>query len=79
MVRTVPVSTEYFCSRTGLPSLLIIGLPFESSFLPQLLRSIPIPPVTPMVVEKIGEIPNVPATIGELFTKGTYGLVFFSC
>ena len=32
------------------------------------------PPVTPTVVRKIGEIPLVPATTGAKFTKGTYGL-----
>ena len=32
------------------------------------------PPVTPTVVKKIGEIPFVPATIGAIFTNGTYGL-----
>ena len=35
------------------------------------------PPVTPTVVKKIGEIPFVPATIGALLMKGTYGLAFF--
>ena len=74
--RTVPVSTEYNCSSTGLSSLLIIGLPSESNFFTQFLRSNPIPPVTPTVVRKMGEIPFVPATIGALFTKGTYGLAF---
>ena len=68
---TVPVSTEYFWSRTGLPSLLRIGLPFSSSFLTQFFRSRPMPPVTPTVVRKIGEMPLVPATIGAMLTKGT--------
>ena len=74
ILKTVPVSTEYFCSSTGLSSLLIIGFPSESSFLTQFFKSIPIPPVTPTVVKKIGETPFVPATIGALLTKGTYGL-----
>ncbi|MNI34674.1 hypothetical protein D3C73_886720 [compost metagenome] len=69
--RTVPVSTEYFCSRIGLPSLLRIGLPFSSSFLTQFFRLMPIPPVTSTVVAKIGEMPLVPATIGAKLTKGT--------
>ena len=68
---TVPVSTLYFCSRTGLSSLFIIGLPSESSFFTQFFRSTPIPPVTPTVVRNIGEIPFVPATIGAIFTNGT--------
>ena len=71
IVRTVPVSTEYFCSRIGLPSLFKIGLPFSSSFFTQFFRSRPIPPVTPTVVWKIGEMPFVPATIGAIFTNGT--------
>merc|ERR1712023_19549 len=32
------------------------------------------PPVTPTVVRKIGEIPLVPATTGAKFTKGTMGV-----
>ena len=70
MLRTVPVSTEYFCSRTGFPSLFIIGFPSGSNFFTQFFKSIPIPPVTPTVVKNIGEIPLVPATIGALLTKG---------
>ena len=35
------------------------------------------PPVTSTVVRKIGEIPFVPATIGAILTKGTYGLPGF--
>ena len=64
IVNTVPVSTLYLCSSTGLSSLLIIGFPSESSFFVQFLRSTPMPPVTPTVVKKIGEIPFVPATTG---------------
>ncbi len=71
MVRTVPVSTEYFCSRIGLPSLFRIGLPSSSVFLTQFFRSMPMPPVTPTVVRKIGEMPLVPATTGAMLTKGT--------
>ena len=74
MVNTVPVSTLYLCSSTGFSSLLIIGFPSVSSFLVQFFRSTPIPPVTPTVVRKIGDIPFVPATIGAIFTNGTYGL-----
>ena len=70
----MPVATEYFSSRMGLPSLLRITLPSSSTFFTQFLRSTPIPPVTPTVVWKIGEIPLVPATIGAILTKGTYGL-----
>ena len=65
----VPVSTEYFCSSIGFPSLLIIGFPSGSNFFTQFFKSIPIPPVTPTVVKNIGEIPLVPATIGEFFTN----------
>ena len=71
MVRVVPVATEYFSSSTGLPSLLMMALPSESTFLTQFLRSTPMPPVTPTVVWKIGEIPLVPATIGAMLTNGT--------
>ena len=71
MVSTVPVSTEYFCSRTGFSSLFRIGFPSASSFFTQFFRSIPMPPVTPTVVRKIGEMPLVPATIGATFTNGT--------
>ncbi|MNS97064.1 hypothetical protein D3C86_1397330 [compost metagenome] len=64
ILRTVPVSTEYFCSRIGLPSLLRIGLPSSPSFFTQFLRLMPMPPVTSTVVAKIGEMPLVPATMG---------------
>ena len=37
----------------------------------------PIPPVTSTVVEKIGEIPFVPPTMGAILTNGTYELAFF--
>ena len=77
IVRTVPVSTEYACSRIGLSSLFKIGQPLESSFFTQFFKSTPIPPVTPTVVKKIGEIPFVPAIIGEIFTNGIYGLAGF--
>ena len=75
--RSVPESTEYFCSSIGVSSLFRIGFPFWSTFLTQFLRSTPIPPVTPTVVRKIGETPFVPATIGAEFTNGTYGLDCF--
>ena len=52
----------------------MIGLPSSSSFLTQFFKSTPIPPVTPTVTKKIGEIPFVPATTGAKFTNGTYGL-----
>ena len=55
MVRGVPVSTEYFCSNTGLSSLLKICFPSASSLLTQFFKSIPMPPVTPTVVRNIGE------------------------
>ena len=74
---TVPVSTLYFCSRTGLSSLLIIGLPSESSFFTQFFRSTPIPPVTPTVVKNIGEIPFVPATIGAILQTAHKDLLAF--
>ena len=72
MVRTLPVSTEYACSKTGSPLASRMVFPSASSFLIQLFKSIPIPPVTLTVVRKIGEIPLVPATIGAKFTNGTY-------
>ena len=68
MVSSVPVSTEYNCSKIGSPSLFKIIFPSESFFLTQFFKSIPIPPVTPTVVRKIGDIPFVPATIGATFT-----------
>ena len=34
------------------------------------------PPVTPTVVRKIGDIPLVPATTGAMLTNGTYALAF---
>ena len=71
IVSTVPVSTEYTCSKTGSPLSLRTTSPFESVFLTQFFKSKPIPPVTSTVVKKIGEIPFVPATIGAKFTKGT--------
>ena len=46
-------------------------LPWSSSFLTQFFKSIPIPPVTPTVVKKIGEMPLVPAMIGAILMKGT--------
>ena len=51
--------------------------PFSSFFFFQFFKSIPIPPVTSTVVRKIGEIPLVPATIGAIFTNGTYSLAGF--
>ena len=77
ILKTVPVSTENLCSNIGLPSLLRIGLPSESNFLTQFFRSMPMPPVTPKAVWKIGEIPLVPPTIGAILTKGIYGLACF--
>ncbi|CAI8255591.1 MAG: Uncharacterised protein [SAR116 cluster bacterium] len=70
--RTVPVSTAYFCSSTGLPSLFRIGLPSPPVLRTQFFRSMPMPPVTPTVVWKIGEMPLVPATMGAILTNGTY-------
>ena len=77
ILKTVPVSTENFCSNIGFPSLLSIGLPSESNFFTQFFKSIPIPPVTPRAVWKIGEMPLVPATIGAMLTNGMYGLACF--
>ncbi len=74
MVNTVPVATEYACSKTGSPFSSRTGFPFSSTFFTQFFKSIPIPPVTSTVVRKIGEIPLVPPTIGAIFTNGIYGL-----
>ena len=71
MVSTVPVSTEKTCSSTTSPSSSITGLPSSPIFLTQFFRSIPIPPVTPTVVRKMGEIPFVPPTIGAMLMNGT--------
>ncbi|MNX75278.1 hypothetical protein D3C86_1067440 [compost metagenome] len=74
IVKTDPVATEYTSSRTGSPASSSTTLPSASNFFTQFLRSIPIPPVTPTVVRKIGEIPFVPAIIGAILINGTYGL-----
>ena len=71
IVKTVPVATEYTCSKIGSPFSSRTNSPFASVFLTQFFKSIPIPPVTSTVVRKIGEIPFVPPTIGAKFTKGT--------
>ena len=71
IVRTVPVATEYTSSSTGSPAASTTTFPWSSNFFTQFLRSIPIPPVTPTVVRKIGEIPFVPAIIGAILIKGT--------
>jgi hypothetical protein len=69
IVRTVPVATEYTSSRIASPAssktTFLANLAFA-----QFLRS-PIPPVTPTVVRKIGEIPFVPAIIGAILINGT--------
>ena len=54
----------------------MIKFPFESKVFTQFFRSRPIPPVTPTVVKNIGDIPLVPATMGEILMKGIYGLDF---
>ena len=48
--------------------------PSASVFLTQFFKSTPMPPVTPTVVKKMGEMPLVPATTGAMLMKGTYGL-----
>jgi hypothetical protein len=60
IVRTVPVATEYTSSRIA--SLSKNNVPLQNLAFAQFLRSI-LPPVTPTVVRKIGEIPFVPAII----------------
>ena len=77
IVRTVPVSIEYICSSTGSLFLSMIKFPLLSFFFLQFFKSIPIPPVTPTVVRKIGEMPFVPATIGAILINGTYSLACF--
>ena len=74
IVNTVPVATEYNSFSTASPFSSTTVLPLASTFLTQFLRSRPIPPVTSTVVRKIGAIPFVPATIGAILIKGTYGL-----
>ena len=71
IVRTVPVATEYTCSRVASPASSKTMFPCESSFFAQFFKSIPIPPVTPTVVRKMGEIPFVPAIIGAILINGT--------
>ena len=71
IVRTVPVLTEYNSSKIGSPSESVTVFPCSSFFFTQFFRSSPIPPVTPTVVRKIGEIPLVPAIIGAIFMNGT--------
>ena len=65
---------SYFCSKTGSPSSSKIVFPSASFLATQFFKSIPIPPVTPTVVKKIGAIPLVPAITGAILIKGTYGL-----
>ena len=77
MVNTEPVSTEYTCSSTGSPSSSRTIWPSLSTFFTQFLRSTPMPPVTPTVVKKMGEMPLVPATTGAMLMKGTYSLACF--
>ncbi len=74
IVNTTPVFTEYKFLRTGSSFSSKIVSPFLFFFFTQFFKSIPIPPVTPTVVRKIGEIPLVPATIGAILTYGIYGL-----
>ena len=76
IVRTVPVATEYICSKIGSPSLSRIRLPDESCLFFQFFKSNPIPPVTSTVVRNIGETPFVPAITGAMFIKGIYLLAF---
>ena len=63
IVNTVPVATEYFCSKTGSPFSSRTTSPFSSVSLPSFqINSNTTSYVT--VVKKIGDIPFVPATIG---------------
>ena len=45
--------------------------PFNLFLVTQFFKSIPIPPVTPTVVKKIGAIPFVPAITGAMLMNGT--------
>ena len=76
IVKTVPVDTEYICSKTGSPSSSRIRFPNESCLFLQFFKSNPIPPVTSTVVKNIGDTPFVPAITGAIFIKGIYLLDF---